>query len=310
MVMELFVNELSFQGLADNLWIARSRMQQLIEVTVDSYSVSDGIEIRVDGEHFAVELAEGYFLSTWIDDQDVDFEQRRFWSSQISKHPPVDYLTDIDCYYEEKRAIGLANAYVCESIVLSLASEKRWLEDTLEIELLQISDGNCELDPIPAFVSNVVTKQSIESHKEWIQKRTQTQVPNSGRELWEAREQYFPSLAFCESTENALISLRSGDSRIGRVFATLSRLNRQAIDWTPGSGISPAMISPESPETMEQFGVKRQFQCPDGQFRIFHLHSRVAEFSWRVHVVPPSQWDGKRILVGYIGPHLPTKKFH
>ncbi|MCI0674045.1 MAG: hypothetical protein L0Y64_26665, partial [Myxococcaceae bacterium] len=56
-----------------------------------------------------------------------------------------------------------------------------------------------------------------------------------------------------------------------------------------------------------QFGAERIFLCPDGERRVFRLHSKVRVGEWRVYFIPDR--ESGRVTVGYIGPHLSTVRF-
>ncbi|MCI0528399.1 MAG: hypothetical protein L0Y56_13245, partial [Nitrospira sp.] len=64
--------------------------------------------------------------------------------------------------------------------------------------------------------------------------------------------------------------------------------------------------SPESQATLQQFGRERTFRSPDGEERIFSWHVRLTPGSWRIYFFPE---EAGKMIVGYIGPHLPTVSY-
>ena len=64
---------------------------------------------------------------------------------------------------------------------------------------------------------------------------------------------------------------------------------------------------------MQEYGRLREFTCPDGQKRSFAYHLKGMPGHWRIHIWADVAADfgkmedaSKKILVGHIGPHLPT----
>lgn len=51
------------------------------------------------------------------------------------------------------------------------------------------------------------------------------------------------------------------------------------------------------------YGHARTFLCPDGERRVFSWHSKINYEKWRVHFIDfPAT---RRVLIGYVGKHLP-----
>jgi len=69
-------------------------------------------------------------------------------------------------------------------------------------------------------------------------------------------------------------------------------------------------VTPESESTLKnpKFAKMRTFLCPPDDERLFSLHIRVTPGEWRIYFI--ADCPGKPVYVGYIGPHLPTTKFH
>ena len=63
--------------------------------------------------------------------------------------------------------------------------------------------------------------------------------------------------------------------------------------------------TPESPATLEMYGLERTFHCHDGVLRVFSWHVRVTPGAWRLYFYPlPGE---HKFIIGYIGSHLSTK---
>ena len=84
------------------------------------------------------------------------------------------------------------------------------------------------------------------------------------------------------------------------------RLNRERI--TPEYEKMGVSASLESPTTLVRYGYQREFACPDGEKRLFSWHTKQLGANVRIHFLPEYITDS--ILIGYIGPHLDTYKYH
>lgn len=91
------------------------------------------------------------------------------------------------------------------------------------------------------------------------------------------------------------------------VLNALGAANREMSAWSDGEfphhGL-PGPASPESAQTMNRYGDKRLFRTRNGQMRFFQHHMKYIGENMRVHyLVDPKR---SRLIIGYVGPHLPT----
>jgi hypothetical protein len=88
-------------------------------------------------------------------------------------------------------------------------------------------------------------------------------------------------------------------------------LNDYCENWRDGS-FSPekvvGRVTVESGETLKMYEEEHTFLCPDGEGRLFSWHCRVTPEPWRIYFYPLTR--ERRIIIGHIGEHLPTVKFH
>src|SRR5579859_5192650 len=101
-----------------------------------------------------------------------------------------------------------------------------------------------------------------------------------------------------------------GDPRLLSILKRLYELEDYCNGWQHGpfdhTKINKA--TPESPDTLEVYGSERTFLCYDGEFRVFSWHIRLTPGPWRIHFFPLP--EEKKLIIGYIGHHLNTVKFH
>ena len=134
---------------------------------------------------------------------------------------------------------------------------------------------------------------------------------STGADIWKYRAELFPNLQFCEAVSDQLQALQTGSLLLPFIKRKLFELEEVSKDWQKQEGAFDlrkitGRKSPESEATLSKYGQQHTFRCPDGEYRIFSLHVWITQ-SWRLHFFPVV--EERRIIVGYIGEHLPTKKY-
>ena len=319
MDLEMVLNELSLQPLADDIPAAKQRMSELISTMSAATKAGVSRVLRTHKDLNADELAHNYPLARWRNDRDVDQVARSYFRSLATKAP---YLTDIsdvtitdkvdgsDFFYEGKNATGLGIAYILDALALSLRSESRWFPAHLEINYTSLDiDGEILEEPVSVMHASHRDHILI-THAHWIRDRLSTKIGN-GSDIWKQRERLFPSLQFCESVGEKLQSLNSGNPQFHLVAKKLYELEKFCQQWQESGGAfklenMPLRGSVESEATLTTYKQEHTFLCPDGEDRVFSLHIRIT-LSWRLHYYPVS--DKQQLIIGYIGEHLPTKNY-
>jgi len=100
----------------------------------------------------------------------------------------------------------------------------------------------------------------------------------------------------------------------GQLLRHLGALDEGARGWADAAAYCPAGAvdwSPESETTRKhrRFGPLRDFPAPGGfaQER-FSYHTKLGA-GWRLYFRPERTEIGPLVLIGYLGPHLPTAHF-
>ena len=128
------------------------------------------------------------------------------------------------------------------------------------------------------------------------------------KNLWKNKEELFPNLILCGEVEAQIAKIGSS-SFFRQIIDRLREFDKAIKKWTSG-GFSyksinenySLIISPESKQTMDQYGNERRFSLPTGGTEFFELHIKTGEL--RFHFYPDE--DTRDVYVGYIGPHLNT----
>jgi hypothetical protein len=316
MQLEMVLNELSLQNPVNDERIAKELMSNLIKTI--SLAVKKGItKLRTESKIYDIIIAPNYPISKWLNDNQVDREQRIFLLTLETQTPLLKEITDTvirdkvdlsDFKYQGEVARDIGISYLLDNLAISFNSDTKWNSSQLELELITI-DENDDLTESKIKVNHASLKIHIEELKNWIEQRIRLTI-NDGKELWYRKEELFPDLEFCESARKQLEDIRTGQLELQPVVKALFELQNCSKNWNNGvfstQGYS-IETSGESEPTLNQYSQQRTFRCPDGKERLFEQHVKLRAYNWRIHFFPEN--PNKAILVGYIGCHLPTAKY-
>ena len=316
MDLEMVFNELSLQPTASSVEQARQWMTQFISLVITATKQGVSRVLRTDSDFQIAKLAPDYSLVNWRNDNEVRREERQFFRSLTAKAP---FLVDMpqtrqtalasEFFHQAGEnlhpALGLGYTYLLEAIAVSLPSAEWWLHPGIQIEHRWIeADENIYSEQVE--VKHCCHPDHVAAHRDWITERLQTGV-RDGVDLWSRRDSLFSALSFCESVATAIQEFSRGSAMLRQVVKRLFELEIYCRDWQVGGfepDKLPCKVSPESQTTLEQYGQERTFICPDGVKRVFSWHVRLTPGAWRVHFLPEP--SARRIIIGYVGPHLPT----
>ncbi len=314
MEIEMVFNELSAVNPANDKFQSRDLMSQLVMTLQAATKRGVSRILRTQEDINLLELAPEYTVSKWRNDPEVDLETKRFMRSLMNKAPYYqDTIAEIksrfdlaDVSFKGQKSEGLRFAAITNSIAISLASNSDWNKSTLLLDLEQINDDDIISSSIE--IKHASSKQHIEEITSWIRAQLSSDV-RDGKQLWLDRSKLFDRIDFCDSVENQLIEILSGDPKLRCIANIFSELNQRCQIWTDGSlDLKGLDESGESESTMnnKSYRDKRIFKCPDGEKRVFDRHIKLRVFNWRIHFL--AETPG-RVVIGYIGTHLPTTKY-
>lgn len=312
MDLEMAFNELSMRIPADNIQTAKQRMLDLIATAREAAERGVKPIIRTHSEFYASVLANNYSLSDWLRDPSIDRDDMRF----ILTAAKTPYLADIqnseienrnilsDFCCEGETSAGLGIAYLLESLALSIRSESKWKSNSIVLEVTWLEDSE-NLNSDTVAVVHASSKEHVQEHIAWIQERLRTGV-SDGLDLWNRREDLFPSLLFCESVNQQIQNLGNGDPMLRQVVKKLFELENYCKTWTDGAfnlDLIPSKATPESDSRLQKLKPKLTFKCPDNVHRIFSFHLRMTGAgAWRLHF--SEELGPDKIIIGYIGPKI------
>jgi hypothetical protein len=305
--MDLYCNELSLAMLASTNE-ARRRMEQFATAVARGESLGMPT-LMVMRDFCNFELAPSYNIYNWCQDKEVRDDLRVLLMQKAYKEPFLEdvlenyLLSEVECHGE--KAIGLLATHLFQGISISLDTDPRWEVLQLGIVVNEVGeDGN--IASSVESVRNAATEGDIEHHDAAARNHMRARI-TTGQELWDSRQGLFPNLDFCSTVDKELVASKN-PREIQAAKRMLGALDEYA-EGRFGQAFAPNLIrckvSPESESTLIKFGKERTFVCPDGITRLFSWHCKDNFTAWRAHFF----WDSGRdrsMIVGYVGPHLPT----
>lgn len=320
MELDLVFNELSLQNPASDKETARKWMSNFIKTIKAVKSQGVKVYLRTQYDFYKTILSSDYPIGSWLNDQEVEKEERLFIKTLATGSPFSENLNlfkieveDIEnsrgaseFYYQEVVTVGLGVAYLLDTLAISFISDECWNFSILKINYLELSE-NEEANKI-LEVRHASLGIHIQAHAEWIQERIRTAVID-GEDIWNRREELFPHLEFCENVSKQIQNLDYGTPMLRQVEKKLFELENYCKNWTEGAFNLDRLASkatPESDSRLKELKEKLTFECPDGKKRIFSLHLRMTGAgAWRLHFsselgICPKLGTGK-IIIGYIG---------
>ena len=186
------------------------------------------------------------------------------------------------------------------SLAISFQSSAQWDCSLIELEVTLIDDEE-ELVPTIENVIHASCRNHIQKHEQWISDRIKIEVYN-GSDIWNQKEELFPSLEFCSNVSKQLQNIGNGEQILKQIIKRLRELEDYCKSWQDGSfdlSKIPTKITPESDSRKKELKEKLTFQCPDGNKQLFSYHARMTPGAWRLHFYPEEQ--SRKIIIGYIG---------
>jgi len=314
MSLEMILNELSHKHPAENIHVARSWLSNLCETILAGSNIGIKKVLRTDGSFFQIQLAPGYFLPNWLNDRQVDEVERLFFRTIITKTPflrdlePLEVTERVEfseCFFDGEKANGFLYAYLLNALSVSLLSHPKWDIPKIENVIIhQLNESSGDLEENPESLRHASRAEHLASHQTWIIEQIQDSI-RDGNDIWHRKDELYRSLIFCDSIRRQLKKINSSHPVFPQVKQRLDELESYCRNWTTGAFTPNALSTkarPESEATLQQFGKERRFECPDGVEREFSWHVNLNPGAWRLYFYPLEH--ERRIIVGYIGPHL------
>jgi hypothetical protein len=322
MKAELVFNDLSVAS-AQTKEEARRWFKDMAEAIADL--IDEDICERVlhaNMDLYEIDLGNDYGYQEWILDNAVDRELRLLMQQLATKKPVQAHLktlqtaTDEFCRSEFKlkasphqmcNALGVA--LLSDGIAVSLPSSSPW--QCHQVAIVQYLYDDETLDNF-SQISHQVRHVSSSEHIDFvIQNWRHSLVKKITRHqlLIEQWDTIFPYLDRCLEFEREILSRLQGET-LKTALDRLWGLNVTCQQWQKDQSKEPCYpmyVRPESVETMKRYAKDREFTCPHQGQQHFVMHCNLSPEGYRLYWLVNKEL--KRFTIGYIGPHLPTKKY-
>ena len=318
--MLLVFNELSInQKFLNNIEkeCARQRINDFIEF-LHSLKKTDVLEAFLASYDIcALGTTDGYSIKDWLDDSNVNPEHKKFFRNFITKHCQYiekgDYLTSefkLNILDDEYMGLGLTCACELESATSSIVTNEIWGSRQISGEFQYINEEEnvvTDFQSINNFFCCSHVEELVENNRQFLYNDI-----SSGQDLWEKRELLFPNLIFCECVKRQLYD----DPERYHIIKIMERLQHLQNYFASYDGIYDAdrlgfsaRSESDTVKSNPTLRNMRYFKKPNGEFSFFfdHLGFTGKYSGGRIYFLPCD--SEKKCYIGYIGRHLPTKKY-
>ena len=257
------------------------------------------------------------------DFDDAEFRDTRKFLLSLSTKSPL--LRDVDNHYKDRfkgceyvshtsqyklkltpeEGAPLVLCAVTNWIAVGIAS-KNWDCERIVVHFKELKD-----DSSIGQVSERINNLTRSHHASAIYKTHYNKIQSAltVATFWEERNSAFPYLLFGCDVKAHIQNINAGELSV--LVSKLNYLNQECKDWQSNNSYSPdfnTIFSRESQTVRKKpyFREKRMFTSSQGATEYYELHIRFGT-NGRIHCRICQ--NVKRIEVGYIGPHLPTKKY-
>ena len=310
--MELFFNELSVTP-ANSEKEADYWIRSLVDNCLGIRKIENRIALISSYNSFGeIILLDNYnFLQSM---NKLEKDKRDLFLSLANKSPapknPPKIKLNPQFTFNDSECIGLAHAYINDSISISFPSDTKWDSDIIIIDIYEYMEESGALEKYDGEVKHISRSEHLDKHTEWIKKFYEDKLKNTildfnGKELWEHKE-LFTNLIFCDSVKNQLIRLSSNSVILRQIKNKLLNLNKcfdevlnNPQDIYKKIQVHCGKFTPESNTRINQFKERLTFKCPDNESRLFSYHLRYTPNAGRIYV--NIEIDSNKCFVGYIG---------
>ena len=262
---------------------------------------------------FGMMLAEDYSLGAWLQDPNVEPDDRRFFliistkvtfDREVSAAVKHRFLLS-EFHAGDRDAPGIGLSYLLRTVAISLRSHERWMGVHIPIRHRWF-DEHTNLHEAEVVALNIADREQASTVTDEMANRAQAGLAQSPRTLLTVIRPSFPHLSFGLDVEGQIATLPA--DVLDPIITKLVVLDGAIRDWRRDGPKLPGlpMIHPESEQTMQRYGAQRVFRSSNGKQATFRLHAMVGG-AYRIHV----RIDQRRrsLEIGYIGKHLPTARF-
>lgn len=308
----MILNELSMHGNIQSVNDLRIFMHDFIEICHKLSSEKGDNDFYYTEDLMLNNFISGYSLHDWLRDENVPMKEKAYVRKIINRKQllrPEDFsesqLLIRTSINKMQNALGCLAAYEWEKYVVSFLTDEVWRQEQLLGLYVTMDETDKEV-----LIRNCSTVLHVDELILDQQKQCRLYI-SSGSELWDKRSILYPHLIFCECVKKQMEEARV-NLHIEMIMKRLQILEDYFADFDGNFDKEKLghRCRPESESVQEDDELKRMrvFETPYGEKVFFSWHiSFAGNFPGRIHFYPDAVT--KKGIIGYVGKHLPTKRF-
>jgi hypothetical protein len=319
---DLILNELSFQDwdIANSGYPCRDRqharqaMGSLVS-TLRETARFPAIRPELRTQHASLEypLAEGYSVSQWRNDPEVNRDERVFLRGRTTiAYSLEDALSDdtiSEVSLNGRTGFGLSAAWLLGGVCLSLASNDFWNRSLIQAEVTLVSEGDTVVEL--AELRHASHPSHILDHEEWLE-RTQRSALRTGADVIAKVPALYPNVELGLEAHKAIAVLSGTEKHFGWVIDCLESANQEILAWTAGPFPHHRLPGPATGESLtvrqsKRLMKMREFPSSTGEPLQFEHHMKARGSNIRMYY--RAETDRRVVLIGTLCDHLETAKY-
>jgi len=308
----IFLNELSFISQAVDLSDCHKLMEEIRKILEHLKPISK--DVYISRTLSSREIMAGYNVKNYAYDRNIPQAEKQSFQILLTKNPYVENLLDKELDYHECYLIeterdvtstSVAGAACFDGMLVSLQRAAGFQNDFIPVSY---REGEKEL-----LEKNIPNQFDLKKTRVFVKGIIERDI-STFKDLWNKRNELFPSLVFCHEVESQLKTLNPSSEELKNIIRHLKIMNEYMEKIlnkeipVPNYQKMGIGASEETEITLIHYGHLREFLCPDGKKRIFNWHSKLKGPNIRIHFYPPGN-DAGSFIIGYIGRKLPTYRY-
>jgi len=304
-------NDLSSRPLAENSHTAGDRMTGLLDVLAQAPEHGLGGSLRIPEDFYLTEIASNFRLLEWVDHNETPREQRDFLLALATSTP---FMKGSSQDLQERSKLGeyeingtvseaLQAAHLMELPLVSF-NHGDWRKAIQQATAQEIDDEGSLMQGNIALV-NFSESAHFAIHADWIENRKKQRFADPAL-LWQRRVEIFPNLDFSPHVESQFVGFPANGELFPQIVNRLFEMQRVAA---LGNGFNKdafrCMCKASSESTLNRYGAEYCFKATNGESILCHWHFNLPD-GYRIYFGV----RGTEYVIGYIGTHLPTTRFH
>lgn len=272
------------------------------------------------------DIHQGKGLRAWCFDKGTNRDAGRLVAFRLDKQPYVDGDAGLFGQAEGERVVvaasggveaqGLGLAALTGAFVIALACHSSPEVARPDVTLSYLEENQQERSEL-VVVIRLTRAAGVSAERRTLHDLLDGAVSN-GPTLVARAADIFPHLVLGLGAREQLTGLNGTEPYFKQVVRHLRALELGAAQWAPETAFKPVAVtfSVEAPSTLGHgtYGPMRNFSVPAGyETGQFSLHTKMTGGPGaRLYYRCSRRDDEKKtpyVLIGYVGPHLPTVKF-